>query len=161
MGIAKVYPFTEFEVSCITRSRFTEGGLKLKNSAPGPWTRPFWGNFLVHDMGLARVYPYTKFEVSSFTRSKDMAHVPLNGWMREGVCPNSRVDLRRFYWTPTKSGINIVEWSVLYANVLDFRYVFALSNYGANCLRLGMKSGANFVFFGPPFVLGGTLKKSL
>jgi len=65
-----------------------------------------------------------------------------------------------FYRTPTKSGINIVEWSVLYANVLDFRYVFALSNYGANCLRLGMRNGANFGFFGLDlFVLGGTLKK--
>ena len=38
---------------------------------------------------------------------------------------------------------------MLYANVLDFRYVFALSNYGANSLRLGMKNGANFGFFGP------------
>ena len=81
-------------------------------------------------MGLARIYPYTKFEVSSFTRSKDTAHVPLNGWMREGVCPNSRVDLRCFFYqTPIKSGINIVELSLLNANVLDFRYVFALSNY--------------------------------
>ena len=78
-----------------------------------------------------------------------MAHVPLNGWMREGVCPNSRVDLRHFLPDPTKSSINIVEWSVLYANVLDFRYVFALSNYAANCLRLGMKNDANFGFLGP------------
>jgi len=72
-------------------------------------------------MGLAKIYQYTKFEVSSFTRSKDTVHVPLNGWMRKGVCPNSRVDLRRFYRTPTKSGTNIVEWSMLNANVLDFR----------------------------------------
>ena len=100
-------------------------------------------------MGLAKVYQFTEFEVSSFTRSKDTAHVPLNGWMREGVCPNSRVDLRRFYRTHIKSGINIVEWSMLYANVLDFRYVFVLSSYGANCLRLGTKNGTNFGFFGP------------
>ena len=101
-------------------------------------------------MGLARVYPYTKFEVSSFTRSKDTAHAPLNGWMRDGVCPNSRVDLRRFLPDPHQIWRQyIVEWSVLYANVLDFRYVFALSNYGANSLRLGMKNGANFGFFGP------------
>ena len=66
-----------------------------------------------------------------------------------------------FYRTPTKFGVTLVEWSMLYADVLDFRYVFALSNYDANCLRLGMKNGANFVFFGPPFVLGGTLKKSV
>ena len=38
---------------------------------------------------------------------------------------------------------------MLYANVLDFRYVFALSNYGANCLRVGIKNGVNFGFFGP------------
>jgi len=54
---------------------------------------------------------------------------------------------------PTKSGIkkaiNIVEWSVLYANVLDFRYVFALSNYGSNGLRLCIKNGANFRFSAP------------
>jgi len=37
-----------------------------------------------------------------------------------------------FFTRPTKSGINIVEWSLLYANVLDVRHVFALSNYGAN-----------------------------
>jgi len=71
-------------------------------------------------MGLAKVYPCTEFEVSSFTRSKDTAHVPLNGWMREGVCPNSRVISIVFYRNHTKSGINIVEWSVLNANVLDF-----------------------------------------
>ena len=38
---------------------------------------------------------------------------------------------------------------MLNANVLDFRYVIALSNYGANCLRLGNKNGANIGFFGP------------
>jgi len=36
MGLAKFYPCTEFEVSSFTRSKFTEGGLKFKNSAPGP-----------------------------------------------------------------------------------------------------------------------------
>jgi len=36
MGLAKVYPFTEFEVSSATRSKFTEGGLKFENSAPVP-----------------------------------------------------------------------------------------------------------------------------
>jgi len=38
---------------------------------------------------------------------------------------------------------------MLYTNILDFRYVFALSNYGANSLQLGMKNVANFGFFGP------------
>ena len=54
-----------------------------------------------------------------------------------------------FYRTFTKFGVTIVEWSMLNANVLDFLYVFALSNYGANCLRLCMKNGANFGVFGP------------
>jgi len=54
------------------------------------------------EMGLAKVYPCTEFEVSSFTRSKDTARVPLNGWMREGVCPNSRVDLHRFLPEPNQ-----------------------------------------------------------
>ena len=41
---------------------------------------------------------------------------------------------------------------MLNANVLDFRYVFELSNYGAaaNCLRLVMKNGAIFGFFSAP-----------
>ena len=59
------------------------------------------------------------------------------------------MDLRRFLLDPTKFDVTLVEWSMLNGNVLDFRYVFASSNYGANCLRLGMKNGANFVFFGP------------
>ena len=54
-----------------------------------------------------------------------------------------------FYPTPIKFSFNVVEWSMLNADVLDFRYIFALSNYGANCLRLGTKNGANFGFFGP------------
>jgi len=78
------------------------------------------------EMGLAKVYPFTEFEVSSFTRSKDTAHVPLNGWMREG-CAQTRAWISVvLYRTPTKSGFNIVESSLLYANVLDFRYLFAL-----------------------------------
>ena len=35
---------------------------------------------------------------------------------------------------------------MLNANALDFRYVFALSNYGANCLRLGIKWCKFWVF---------------
>jgi len=100
------------------------------------------------EMELAKVYPCTEFEVFSFTRSKDTA-VPLNSWVREG-CAQTRVWISVvFYRTLTKSGISIVEWPMLYVNVLDFRYIFALSNYGANCLRLGMENGANFGFFGP------------
>ena len=40
---------------------------------------------------------------------------------------------------------------MLNANVLDFRCVFALSNYGAICLRvrLGTKNGTNFGVFSP------------
>ena len=61
---------------------------------------------------------------------------------------NARISVV-FYPTATKFGVNIVKWSVLDANVLDFRYIFALSNYGANCLRLGMKNDVNFGFLGP------------
>ena len=106
-------------------------------------------------MGLARIYPYTKFEVFSFTRSKVTAHVPLNGCMREGVYTQTCAWISVvFYKTTTKFGVTIVEWSVLNANVLDFRYVFALSNYGAICLRHGTKNGANFGFFGPGLFRG-------
>jgi len=38
-------------------------------------------------------------------------------------------------------------------NVLDFRYVFALSNYG-DCFRLGTKNGANYGVFGPVRFMG-------
>ena len=148
MGLARIYPYTKFEVSSsFTRFRFTEGGLKfnfwpldpdyalfggilsclrwdlprsirvpnlkfLASPVPYgrgfkinkfcPWTltTPLWGIFVVREMGIARIYPYTKFEVSNFTRSKDTTHVQLNGWMSEGVCPNSRMDLRRFLSDP-------------------------------------------------------------
>jgi len=161
MGLAKVYPSTEFEVSSFTRSRFMEGGLKFKNSAPGPWPLPLWGHFVVLEMALARIYPCTKFEVSSFTRSKDTAHVPSAvKWLdaREVVQTRAWISVV-FYRTTIKSIINIVEWSMLYANVLDFRYVFASSNYGANCLRLGTK--VQFLFFSAPVRFRGTLKKSV
>ena len=90
-------------------------------------------------MGLARIYLYTKFEVSRFSRSKDTAHVPLNGRMREGCAQTNACISVVFYRTTTKFGVTIVEWSMLNANVLDLRYVFTLSNYGANFLRLDMK----------------------
>ena len=38
---------------------------------------------------------------------------------------------------------------MLNANVLDFRYLFALWNYGAKYMGLGTKNGTNFGFFGP------------
>jgi len=41
MGLAKVYPYTEFEASSFTRSRFTEGGLKFKSSTLDPDHAPF------------------------------------------------------------------------------------------------------------------------
>ena len=73
--------------------------------------------------------------------------------MREGVCPNSRVDLRRFFYpTPIKFGVDIAEWSMLNANVLDFRYVFALSNYGL--FATWTEKRCKFWGFRPPFVLG-------
>jgi len=43
-GLAKIYPHTKFEVSSSTHSKFTEGVLKLKNSADGQ-PHPIWGIF--------------------------------------------------------------------------------------------------------------------
>jgi len=71
MGLAKVYPYTKFEVSSVTSSRFTEGGLIF-----GPWTltTPFLGVFCHASGGTCQdLSMYTKFEVSIFTRSKDTA----------------------------------------------------------------------------------------
>ena len=66
-----------------------------------------------------------------------------NAWVSVVFCP-----------VPTKSGIDIVEWLALNANVLDFRFIFALLNYSANFLRLGTKNGANFGFFDPRLFQG-------
>jgi len=43
MGLAKVYPYTEFDVSSFTRSRFNEEGLKFKNSTLDLDHAPFKG----------------------------------------------------------------------------------------------------------------------
>ena len=69
---------------------------------------PFSVYFVIREMGLARLYPCTKFEVSSFTHSKDTAHMPINGWMREGCVPKlARGSSSFFFRTLAKSGINI------------------------------------------------------
>ena len=52
-----------------TYSRFTEGGLKLKNATLS-LTRPLVGYFVSHEMGLVKIYLYTKFDISSFTSSR-------------------------------------------------------------------------------------------
>jgi len=57
------------------------------------------------------------------------------------------VDSVAFYPTSTKSGVNIAEWSMLNANVLDF--------WSATWHEIG----ANFVFFQLPFVLEGHLEE--
>jgi len=56
MGLAKVYSCTEIEVYSFTCSKFVEGGLKFKNSAPGPWPLLFWRYFVIHEVGLAKDY---------------------------------------------------------------------------------------------------------
>jgi len=84
-------------------------------------------------MGLAKVYPYTEFEVSSFTRSNPKIRhrlgeqcgrsyqanndvdTFLNGWVREGVCPNSRVDLRRFVFF-SRDSILLLTRDIDYSN---------------------------------------------
>jgi len=85
-----------------TRFRFTEGGLKFNFWSLDPDYALLGGilSCLRWDLPRSRPYLFTEFEVSSFTHSKDTAHVPLNGWMRKGVCPNSRVDLRRYLSDP-------------------------------------------------------------
>ena len=107
------------------------------------------------ETGLAKVcrIPNLKFLASPVPKIWHV--VPLNGWMRGGYAQTRAWISVVFLPDPTKSGISIVEWSVqmLNAYVLDFRYVFELSNYSANCMLLGMKNGANFGVFGP-FVLG-------
>jgi len=66
-------------------------------------------------MGLAMIYGCTKFEVSSFTRSKDTAGAVK--WLdARGVVSKLTRGSPSFLTDPTKSDINIVEWSVLYAN---------------------------------------------
>jgi len=40
MGLAKISPYTKFDISSFTHSRFTEGGIKFKKFGPGPW--PWW-----------------------------------------------------------------------------------------------------------------------
>ena len=72
-------------------------------------------------MGLARIYPYTTFEVSSFTLSKDTAHACAVKWLdARGHVPKLARGSPSFLPDSMKSGIDIVEWSVLNANVLDF-----------------------------------------
>jgi len=131
---------------------------KFKNSAPGPNHALYGGilSCLRWDLPRSIRVPNLKFLASPVPKIRQ---VPLNGWVREGVYPNSRVDLCCFYPTPTKFGVDIVEWSMLNANVLDFRCIFALSNYGANYLRLGAQSDANFVFFSGPVRFRGHFEK--
>ena len=94
MGLAKIYPYTKFEVSGFTRFRFTEEGLQFKIIGPClDLTMPLWGYFVTREMGLAKIYPYTKYDVSSITRSSDRAHVPCNGWMRKGVCAQMQIQM--------------------------------------------------------------------
>jgi len=79
--------------------------------------------------------PNLKFLSSPVPKTRQ---VPLNGWVLEGVCTNSRIVV--FLSDPTKFGANIAEWSMLNANVLDFHY----QTTPLYCLRIGTKNGANF-----------------
>jgi len=69
MGFAKIYPYTKFDISSFTRSRFPEVGSKF-NFSPWTLTTPFWWYFVMLEMGLAKVYPCTEFKVSSLPGSK-------------------------------------------------------------------------------------------
>jgi len=56
--------------------------------------------------------PCTEFEVSSFTRSKDTA-CAIEWLGARGVCQTRAWIFVAFYPTPTKFGVDIVEWSLL------------------------------------------------
>ena len=60
MGLAKIYPYTEFEVSSFIHSRFTEEDLKFKNWPLDPDHAAFgtWGYFVMLEMGLFEVSVY-------------------------------------------------------------------------------------------------------
>jgi len=120
-----VYPCTKFEVSSFARSKFTEGVLKFKIQPLDPDHAPFAG-ILSFLMGLAKFYPYTEFEVSGFTRSKDTPAVPI----AMAKCARGFAQINAWssvvFNHPIKSSVNIVKWSMFNANVLNFRYVFAL-----------------------------------
>jgi len=62
MGLARIDPYTKFEVSSFIRFRFMEGGLKLNFWSLDP-DYAILGYFVMLEMTLARIYPYTKFEV--------------------------------------------------------------------------------------------------
>jgi len=64
MGLSKIYPYTKFEVSSFTRSKFTEDFLKFKMWPLKLYHAPFLGIIVMHDMSLVMVYSCTEFEVS-------------------------------------------------------------------------------------------------
>ena len=72
MELARICPYTKFEVYSFNRFRFTEGGLKFNFWSLDPNHAMFGGYFVMLQMGLAKVYLYIKFEVSIFTRSRFM-----------------------------------------------------------------------------------------
>jgi len=69
MGLAKIYLYTKFDISSFTYSRFTEGDLKFKNSAPGLMTATFLEIFCHPWDGTFQGYWCTKFEVCSLIHS--------------------------------------------------------------------------------------------
>ena len=70
MGLAKIYPYTKFDISIASPVPDLRKGVKIQFSVHGPSPRPFLGYFVTLEMGLAKFYPCTEFKVSSFIRSK-------------------------------------------------------------------------------------------
>ena len=73
--------------------------------------------------------PNLKFLASPVRNIRHRCHA-MAGYTRDVLKPqtNARISIvLSFFSHPTSlSGVIIVEWSLLHANVVDFRYVFAL-----------------------------------
>ena len=159
MGLVKVYSCTKFEVSIvspITNLRKEFWNLTFRPLDPDHV--PFAGILSPLRCDF-QIYLGTKFEISSFTpvpkrrcRCRAMA-----GCARGYAETNAWISVV-FLSYPTKSGVNIVELSMFYANVLEFRFIFALQNYGANCLRLGEKMVQILGFNGPHLFQGQSVQ---
>ena len=76
-------------------------------------------------MGLSKIYQI--FEVSiALPVPKIWRRCHAMAGPARGVHKLTRGSPSSFYPTAVKSGVNIVEWSMLNVNVLDFRHMFAL-----------------------------------
>jgi len=123
MRLVEVYP-------CVPNLKFLASPVpNFKIRLLGPDHAPFGvGYVVIREFGLPlpgsiRI-PNLKYLASPIPKIRRMCHMQ---WLdvRGGAQTSACISVV-FYRTPTKSGTNIVEWSMLNANILDFRYIFAL-----------------------------------